>query len=69
MGEVIRYDSPEFMALAKSVMKSLEQLDRISECMNKVICNDRYLNGDEVRSLLYISDRTLQNYRDNRIIP
>ena len=36
---------------------------------NKIVIKAKWLTGDEVCHLLGISKRTLQNYRDKRIIP
>jgi hypothetical protein len=33
------------------------------------LCGERYLSGGDLRRLLHISPRTLQEYRDRNVIP
>ena len=39
------------------------------EDQTQIQTNKHWLTGDEICKLLRVSKRTLQNYRDNRIIP
>ncbi len=66
--DVITIESEAF----RQIIDKLKKLDRnfgsLSEKADKKI-SERWLDGQEVRFLLKISTRTLQNYRDEQLLP
>lgn len=45
------------------------QISKLTEIYKPTFLGERYLSGEEVCKILHISKRTLQEYRDNQMIP
>lgn len=45
------------------------QISKLTEIYKPTFSGERYLSGEEVCKALHISKRTLQEYRDNQMIP
>jgi hypothetical protein len=58
-------------AIFTGMIAKIETMETEVEMMAKahLSCNSQWISGDEVMQKLGISRRTLQNYRDNRILP
>jgi len=61
---------------ADEMLVVLSALDKVNRCIKEVaqthkplFGDEHFLTGKEVCERLYISPRTLQDYRDRRIIP
>lgn len=67
--EPIRKDTNEFASMIEEIKKATDNLNVISEQYRPSILNERYYTGEEVQKLLHLSKRTLQNYRDEGIMP
>lgn len=67
--EPIRKDTNEFASMIQEIRKATDNLNVISEQYRPSIENERYYTGEEVQKLLHLSKRTLQNYRDEGIMP
>jgi len=63
---LVAIDSQAFEALVKEVKEIKEKLNQKS---SDYPLSERYLDIQETCQLLHISKRTLQNYRDQGIIP
>ena len=57
----------------QAVLSALERVNRrireVAQTHKPLFGGEHFLTGKEVCELLYISPRTLQDYRDRRIIP
>ncbi len=69
MEDVLLRTSPEYRALRKELRDTIKVLDTLLEAHRPTILSQTYLSGEDIMSILGISPRTLQNYRDQRIIP
>lgn len=69
MEELITRSTEEYRELRKSANQALRMVERLIEEHRPSIFNEVYLTGEELRSMFAISQRSLQNYRDDRIIP
>jgi len=67
MENVITRESPMFIELISKI-KTMETVVEMLKDSN-LSCNGKWLNGDQVTKMLGVSRRTLQNYRDNGILP
>ncbi|WP_295937284.1 helix-turn-helix domain-containing protein [uncultured Alistipes sp.] len=67
--EPIRKDTNEFASMIKKITQASDSLNVISEQYRPSIENERYYTGEEVQKVLHLSKRTLQNYRDDGIMP
>ena len=67
MENVITRKSPFFMELISKITTMETEVEMMKE--NNLSCVNQWLNGDQIRQKLDISKRTLQNYRDNEILP
>ena len=63
---IILRTSPEFTALCKTLLQAIERL--LAE-LRPSIRSETYLTSEEVRMIFDLCPRSLQNYRDNRLIP
>ena len=62
---IILRTSPEFTALRKNL---LQEIGLLAE-LRPSIRSETYLTSEEVRMIFDLCPRSLQNYRDNRLIP
>jgi len=69
MEDFITRNSDEYKELRKTVFQALKSVNRLIEEHRPSIFDEVYLTGEEVREMFGISKRSLQNYRDARIIP
>lgn len=69
MEDLITRNSEDYRELRKSLSQALRLIENLIETQRPSIFNEIYLTGEEVRSIFDISKRSLQNYRDDRIIP
>jgi len=67
MENVITRKSPLFIELISKIKTMETEIDLMKE--NHLTCCNQWISGDTVRKKLSISRRTLQNYRDNGILP
>ncbi|MEG2001156.1 MAG: helix-turn-helix domain-containing protein [Evtepia sp.] len=68
MEEFITRSTEEYRELRKSANQALRTVEHLIETQRPCIFNEVYLTGEEVRSMFAISVRSLQNYRDDRMI-
>ena len=69
MEDFITRSSEEYKELHKAVSQALKSVNRLIEEHRPSIFNEVYLTGEEVREMFHISQRSLQTYRDERILP
>ena len=67
--DLITRTTEDFRDLRKRLTEALRLTERLIEERRPSIFNEIYLTGEEVRSIFDISKRSLQTYRDERIIP
>ena len=67
MENVITRQSEFFSDLISKIKTMETEIEAIKE--SNLSCTGKWLNGDAVMRKLDISRRTLQTYRDNRILP
>ena len=67
--EIIRQESPEMEALFDGLASVAEQMSEIAATHRPLFGGDVYLTGSEVTERLFISRRTLQDYRDRGLLP
>ena len=69
MEDLITRNSAEYVELRKKALQTLKSVNRLIDEHRPSIFNEVYLTGEEVRCMFGISRRSLQTYRDERIIP
>lgn len=69
MDDIIDRGSDEFRELIGSIETAIAKIEQVSAHLKPPICNERYLTGEEICRIFHISKRTLQEYRDSRVIP
>jgi len=67
MENVITRESAIFTEMVSKIKTMENEVEKMKE--HNLSCGNQWLNGDEIMQKLGISKRTLQNYRDNRILP
>ena len=67
MENVITRESEIITGLISKIKAIENEVEIMKE--NNLSCGNLWLNGDEIMQKLGISKRTLQNYRDNKILP
>ena len=67
MENVITCKSETFVEIVSKIKTMENEVETMKE--NNLSCGNQWLNGDEIMQKLGISKRTLQNYRDNKILP
>ena len=67
MENVITRESEFFTELVSSIKTMDTEVEMLKE--NNLSCVGKWMNGDQVIKMLGVSRRTLQNYRDNGILP
>lgn len=65
----ITRSSTEFRELQTKIQKAIQSVDTLIEKHRPSICDEVYLTSEEVCGIFGISIRSLQNYRDDRMIP
>ena len=67
--EFFENDAEEIAYYKKMLAELRKQIGLILENFRPVMNGEIYLSGEEVCRLLHISKRTLQQYRDDKILP
>jgi len=67
MENVITRDSAVYIELIAKIKTMVTEVEMMREA--HLSCSNQWMNGDQVMQKLGISRRTLQNYRDKRILP
>ena len=67
MDNVITRETPLFTDLMFKIKAMENEIEAMKE--GNLSCSEKWLNGDAVMRKLGVSRRTLQTYRDNRILP
>ena len=66
---VITMDTESVTVLLQNMQKNSKWLSGFLESYSPPLDGERYLTDGEVSELLRVSRRTLQEYRNNRILP
>ena len=66
---VITMDTESVTVLLQNMQKNSKWLSGFLESYSPPLDGERYLTDKEVADLLRVSRRTLQEYRNNRILP
>ena len=66
---VITMDTESVTVLLQNMQKNSKWLSSFLESYSPPLDGERYLTDKEVAELLRVSRRTLQEYRNNRILP
>ncbi|MDO4722602.1 helix-turn-helix domain-containing protein [Porphyromonas circumdentaria] len=67
--EIVNRETPEMKELISGIKEMTKRLKEIAETHRPLFGGEIYLTGREVCERLFISPRTLQDYRDKGIIP
>lgn len=67
--EIVNGETPEMKELISGIKEMTKRLKEIAETHRPLFGGEIYLTGREVCERLFISPRTLQDYRDKGIIP
>ena len=62
-------EAGEMQVVISALRRVRERIREVSETHRPLFSNEHFLTGKEVCERLYISPRTLQDYRDRKIIP
>ena len=62
-------DTEEIIAHQEMIMQLKNHIEEILKNYRPVMNGEIYLSGEDVCKLLHISKRTLQQYRDDKILP
>lgn len=67
--ETINKETPEMKQLISGIREVSKRLRKIAQTHRPLFGGEIYLTGREVCERLFVSPRTLQDYRDKGIIP
>ncbi|KKC51065.1 helix-turn-helix domain-containing protein [Porphyromonas gulae] len=67
--EIVNRETPEMKELISGIREMTKRLKEIAETHRPLFGGEIYLTGREVCERLFISPRTLQDYRDRGVIP
>ncbi|MBR8704430.1 helix-turn-helix domain-containing protein [Bacteroides pyogenes] len=67
--EIVNKETPEMKQLISGIKEVSKRLREIARTHRPLFGGEIYLTGREVCERLFISPRTLQDYRDKGIIP
>ena len=67
--EIVNRETPEMKELISGIKEMTKRLKEIAETHRPLFGGEIYLTGREVCERLFISPRTLQDYRDKSVIP
>lgn len=67
--ELINGNSPQIKEFFQSLERMLDGISRLAKDNKPALNGERFLGNSEVAKLLKVSLRTLQDWRDNNIIP
>lgn len=65
----ITRDTVEYKELVETMRFAMQTANKLVAEVEPSLFGERYLTTEQVMTYLHISRRTLQNYRDNGIIP
>ena len=66
---VITADDGRIAPVLQALKKATKNAERLTENYHPPFAGERYLTDKEVIALLKVSRRTLQEYRNNRMLP
>ena len=66
---VITADDGRIAPVLQALKKATKNAERLTENYHPPFAGERYLTDKEVIALLKVSRRTLQEYRNNRVLP
>lgn len=69
MSELIQADSEEFQTMLRELNEIGGAVEQAAAKARLSLLGARLLTGEEVCRIFHLSKRTLQTYRDNRILP
>lgn len=69
MENAINRNTEEFRELMQKIDDTMQKAETLEQNKISTLCGERYLTGYDIRAIFHISPRTLQEYRDRRIIP
>ena len=67
--EIVNKETPEMKQLISGIREVRKRLREIAQTHRPLFGGEIYLTGREVCERLFVSPRTLQDYRDRGIIP
>ncbi len=67
--EIVNRETPEMKELISGIKEMTKRLKEIAETHRPLFGGEIYLTGREVCERLFVSPRTLQDYRDKGVIP
>ena len=62
-------DKEPLASLLQSMRRSMKKADRLAESCRPPLDGERFMTDREVSARLHVSRRTLQEYRNNGILP
>ena len=65
----LNMDADEILVVLSALDKVNRRIKEVAETHKPLFAGELFLTGKEVCERLYISPRTLQDYRDRKIIP
>ena len=65
----LNMDADEMLVVLSALDKVNRRIKEVAQTHKPLFGDEHFLTGKEVCERLYISPRTLQDYRDRRIIP
>ncbi|KGN92075.1 helix-turn-helix domain-containing protein [Porphyromonas canoris] len=66
--EIVNRETPEMKELISGIKEMTKRLKEVAETHRPLFGGEIYLTGREVCERLFISHRTLQDYRDKSVI-
>ena len=67
--DLLTNETEEIIAHQTMIIQLKNRIDEILKNYRPVMNGEIYLSGEDVCKLLHISKRTLQQYRDDKILP
>ncbi len=67
--EIVNKETPEIKQLISGIQEVSRRIREITQTHRPLFGGEIYLTGREVCERLFVSPRTLQDYRDKSIIP
>ena len=67
--DLLTNETEEIIAHQTMIIQLKNRIDEILKNYRPVMNGEIYLSGEDVCQLLHISKRTLQQYRDDKILP
>ena len=67
--DLLTNEAEEIIAHQEIIMQLRNRIEEILKNYRPVMNGETYLSGEDVCQLLHISKRTLQQYRDDKILP